>query len=69
MEIPAIAKGQVIPYAVEQYIVESERLKEEREKAEKRAKEAEKRADLYFALGIICNIVCMIVGVFLGKAV
>lgn len=55
-EVPELAKGTVIPRGVQEYI----KLQDE-----KRA--AEKRARLYFWIGIATSILCMVGGYLLGK--
>lgn len=55
-KIPEIAKGTVIPYGVQEYI----RLQDEK-------KAAEKKARLYFWVGIVNSILCTICGYLLGK--
>ena len=56
LEIPAIAKGQVIPPAVERYM----RLQEEKAAAERKAR-------LYFWGGVVTSVLCMVGGYLLGK--
>lgn len=55
-EMPEIAKGTVIPHGVQEYI----RLQDEK-------KAAERKARLYFWVGIITSVLCMIGGYLLGK--
>ena len=55
-EMPEIAKGTVIPHGVQEYI----RLQDEK-------KAAERKARLYFLVGIITSVLCMIGGYLLGK--
>lgn len=55
-EMPEIAKGTVIPHGVQEYI----RLQDEK-------KAADKKARLYFWVGIITSVLCMIGGYLLGK--
>lgn len=56
IKIPDIALGKSVPDGVKRFI-------EERERAEK----AERKANLFFWVGIAMNIVCMVGGYLLGK--
>ena len=55
-EVPELAKGTVVPHGVQEYI----RLQDEK-------KAAERKARLYFWVGIITSVLCMIGGYLLGK--
>lgn len=56
IEIPEIAKGTTIPHGVQRYI-----------ELEEARKEAERKATLYFRLGVAASFACTIIGYLLGK--
>lgn len=56
LNIPGIALGTEIPHGVERYI-----------ELEERARKAERKARLYFWVGICVSVACMIGGWLLGK--